>query len=193
MEVDSWNAGELGSCACLVRVRRGTGTFSRGLGWRWVGIFAGGIGVGGGKMSQSPGLWRMGAEWVPVGARGARVVVSTVICERLRRWPRVPPLPRDPLCPTQSTPSRGRGRGWENIELSFPRWDARVFAIGNAAPHPPFGHLPPEGEGSVEGRFGEGRLVSIGFRACLEESTLIGTRPVGPLLQAQGEALGGCP
>jgi hypothetical protein len=40
--------------------RKGTGTFSRGLGRRWVEIFAGGIGGGGGKMSQSPGLWRLG-------------------------------------------------------------------------------------------------------------------------------------
>ena len=123
-------------------------------GWgrvRWIGRWC----EVGGKMSQSPGLLRMGAEWVPVGAWGGRVVVSTMAGKRLRRWPRVSPLPRDPLCPTQSTPSRGRGRGWGNIELLFPRWDASVFAIDGAAPHPPFGHLPPEGEGSGGSRCGE--------------------------------------
>jgi hypothetical protein len=115
----------------------------------------------GGKMSQSPGLLRMGAEWVPVGAWGGRVVVSTMAGKRLRRWPRVSPLPRDPLRPTQTTASRGRGRGWGNIELLSRRWDARVCAIDNATPHPPFGHLvsfkrgprqlPPRGAGFVGG------------------------------------------
>jgi len=139
--------------------RKGTGTFSRGLERRWVGIFSGGIGVGGGKMSQSPGLWRLRAEWVPVGARGGRFVVATMAGERLRHRPRVSPLPRDPLRPTQTTSSRGRGRGWGNIELSFPRGHANGFAIDSAAPHPPFGHLPPEGEGTVGGRFvGCGRI-----------------------------------
>jgi hypothetical protein len=118
-------------------------------------------------MSQSPGLLRMGAEWVPVGAWGGRVVVSTMAGKRLRRWPRVSPLPRDPLRPTQTTSSRGRGRGWGNIELLSRRWDARVCAIDNATPHPPFGHLvsfkrgprqlPPRGAGFVGGgRIGEG-------------------------------------
>jgi hypothetical protein len=46
----------------------------------------------------------------------------------------VPPLPRDPLRPTQPTPSRGRGRGWGNIKLSFGRWHANGFAIGRASP-----------------------------------------------------------
>jgi len=146
--------------------RKGTGTFSRGLGRRWVGIFSGGIGVGGGKMSQSPGLWRMGVEWVPVGARGARFVVSTAICERVRRWPRVSPLPRDPLCPTQATSSRGRGRGWGSIELSFPTRARERFRHRQRDPSSAL-RAPcifqkgsktasPRGAGFVGGRIGEG-------------------------------------
>jgi hypothetical protein len=118
-----------------------------------------------------PGAMAVGDEWVRVGAWGARVVVSTVRCERVRRWLRVSPLPRDPLCPTQATSSRGRGRGWGNIELLFSRWDSSVFAIGNATPHPPFGHLPPEGEGPVGCRF-----VGCGRVGCLWVSV---ARPEG--------------
>ena len=42
------------------------------------------------------------------------------------------------------------------------RSHARGFAIGGATPHPPFGHLPPEGEGTDGCRF-----VGCGWVGCL--------------------------
>jgi hypothetical protein len=79
---------------------------------------------------------------------GCAWVVWSRSYHRLRPRLGVPPLPREPHCQTPPAPSRGRGRGWGNNELS------------------------------------SGRCV----RPC--GSIPIGTRPVGPLLQAQGEALG---
>jgi len=68
------------------------------------------------------------------GVGEQQVVVPAMARERFRDRQRVPPLPRDPLRPTQPTPSRGRGRGWGNIKLSFGRWHANGFAIDSASP-----------------------------------------------------------
>jgi hypothetical protein len=58
-----------------------------------------------------------------------------------RRWiPRVPkknhvpPLPRNQLRQAQTTPSRGRGRGWGKIKLSSRRWPANDVAKSRTSP-----------------------------------------------------------
>ena len=74
----------------------------------------------GGEVVRSERPWRLQAQ--------ALKGLSTLALGSHRRWiPRVekqhhvPPLPRDPLRPTQPTPPRGRGRGWGNIKLSSRR------------------------------------------------------------------------
>ena len=91
--------------------RRGTGTFSRGLGRRWVGIFAGGIGVGGrenepvpGAMADAGGAGSCGG----VGCSGCRfdgeMRTSSPLAARL-------PSPARPAVPNTSDLVAGEGPG----------------------------------------------------------------------------------